>query len=120
MGYLSMLLVLAVTMLLDIVWGTRASENGHGSCGAIHRFHKLPTAMWLSLRSFLHQCRAMFNLSREALRLNRLELSLQRTRSRLIRLDGRKCYLQDLFDEVKKALVSHERNLSPQRDDQPD
>jgi hypothetical protein len=114
-GFPMKMLVLAVSLFLDLVWGTRATENGHGSCAVIHRAHPFLSAFQLSVQSMLHQCRALFANPKALLPLVSLERQVERHNEKRVRLDARKCYLQDLYAEVRSQLPPAARMTSALR-----
>ena len=87
-----------------IIGGPARAKTDTAVVALLYRLHSQLTAFYLSLRSFLHQCRAMFTPCREALQLARLEQALECARSKAVRFNGRSCYRQDLFDELKEGL----------------
>ena len=81
----------------------------------IHRAHPLLLAFQLSVQSMLHQCRALFANPKALLPLVSLERQVERHREKRVRLDARKRYLQDLYDEVKSQLPPAVRMTSALR-----
>lgn len=98
------LLVQGVLMLMEVIWGTSAVEQGHGSCAVIHRVHKTLTVEQLVVRSLLHQARAFFSHTSEDLALARLRAQLERLKAKSVSFTGRSMHLSDLMREVSVAL----------------
>ena len=104
MKYPFQLLVKGARMLLDVIWGTRSVEQGHGSCAVIHRVHKLLTPVQLAVRSLLHQARAFFSRCPEEQSLARLRTKLDRLKAKKAQYNGRQVYMKELMDEVSGSL----------------
>ena len=100
-------LVLALTLLLAIVWGTRAGEQGHGSCAVVHKYHPHLTEFWLCVRSLLHQVRALFqDKPTEPTELRKLRRQLKHLHNCRFVASGRALYLVELKDNLLARLPS--------------
>ena len=103
-GYSFEMIIRAVKLLRDVAWGTRAVEQGHGSCAVIHRFHPSLSVAQLCCRSMLHQSRALFTPCPDHLAAARVQAKLDKLRSKRIRMDGRKAYLRVFMDQVLETI----------------
>jgi hypothetical protein len=93
-GYPFALLVLGVALLLEVVWGARAVEQGH----------PFLFPCYLPLRSCIHQCRALFSLCHDEAVLARMMRKMDRLLRTNVRSDGRKVFLGALCDEVRQVV----------------
>ena len=71
-------LVSTLFLMAEAPWSVMDSEQSHGSLAIQHRYHRDLSAEMLSLRGYLHMCRAFFNPDPEELGVARLQRRLDR------------------------------------------
>ena len=95
-------LIATVRLVKDISFTTVGAEQGHGSLAVIHKHHKDYSNEMLSQRALIHTVRALFHVSLDYLRIQRLKKRLSSLRRRVPeRVTGRHIYLGELMATAK-------------------
>ena len=96
-------LVSGVELLLDVEWGPRAVEQGHGSCAVLHKFHPDIQQESMVSRSLLHQCRSMWTKAPELQKIANMEVLYERNAKKARgHRTGRHVFLSELMESATK------------------
>lgn len=127
LGVSEMELVDAISLLGEVGWTTKAAEQLHGSIAVVHRLHKDLDSSSLSLRAYIHACRALFQEDPDEKRLARLRAACDRLgsdrgrcvsaqnmffRNMLARLRAKKAKGKPLPCLQKEALTTCQRRYN--------
>ena len=107
LGYPMSRVVAAVTLLLFIIWGTRAVEQGHGSTAVTKKAHPYLTSFILAIRSLLHQARTLFNIPKDI--ATKLERKLAIAYAIRFSSQGRGAFFRELTNSILERVPSGAR-----------
>lgn len=108
----------AVALLREVQWSTLDAEQAHGSCAAIHKYHRLYTIGQLPQRASLHQARRLFTMAEDDRMIERKWSALERLqRRRPMTIGARQAFMARFMQCVRhELLVGHKMSAEARQE----